>query len=109
VTDPQPPRVIVVNLKFDPYDVYVGRAGKQQDGTFGNPFNAGTRETNCANFERYFLQRMGIDRHYRTAVLALRAKAKPGQPLRLGCFCAPVTPCHAETIARWLEQHWDDS
>ena len=28
----------VVNIRKEAYDVYIGRAGKGQDGYFGNPF-----------------------------------------------------------------------
>ena len=31
-------RSLVVNLKTDPYDVYIGRPGKGQEGPWGNPF-----------------------------------------------------------------------
>ena len=87
----------MVNLRFQPFDVYVGRAGQGYDGTFGNPFPPLHRGDRLASIERYrvyFFQRVEVDPTFRAAVLALRG-------LRLGCFCAPCA-CHGEVIANWL-------
>ena len=35
----------VVNIKEEKYDVYIGRAGRGQDGYFGNPFVLKAGET----------------------------------------------------------------
>ena len=34
-------QTVVVNIKKEPFDVYIGRAGRGQDGYFGNPFRMG--------------------------------------------------------------------
>ena len=85
----------VVNIKTDPYDVYIGRAGKGQDGYFGNPCKDGTREENIAEFKEYFHYRMAYDATFRHRVIT-ELKDK-----RLGCFCKPL-PCHGDIIAEYL-------
>ena len=85
----------VVNLYKDPdFDVYIGRAGKGQDGYFGNPFSGPSKEANIKQFRTYFMDRIKTDREFYRRVLELRGK-------RLGCFCAPK-PCHGDVIAQYL-------
>lgn len=87
----------VVNLKHEPYDVYIGRAGKGQDGYLGNPFRLEREEDRDAvleAFRNYFVDRVVKDAEYRKRVTALKDK-------RLGCFCAPKK-CHGDVIANWL-------
>lgn len=93
----------VVNIRRDEFDVYVGRAGKGQEGTFGNPFHVQEHGQNAlALFEDYFKKRVESDADFRAKVLALKGK-------RLGCFCRPIKGfcgklrCHAQVIAGWLE------
>jgi hypothetical protein len=103
----------VVNLQRDPFDVYIGRPGRGEDGHFGNPHVAGggacplcvkrhTRSEAIALFAEYFCDRVRDDA-FRAAVFALRDK-------RLGCFCAPW-PCHGHVIAafvdNWSETDWE--
>lgn len=93
----------VVNIKHNSVKpgtyVYVGRAGKGEVGTFGNPFPRSA--PNClGKFRGYFLDRVTNDPKFRAEVLALRGKV-------LGCFC--VRPngsgdCHAKIIAAWLDE-----
>jgi hypothetical protein len=96
----------VVHLKFEPYDVYIGRAGKGQDGYFGNPYRIGGYCERCELllpkaehavrcFKHYFLERLQTDPSFKVAVLSLEGKA-------LGCFCKPG-PCHGDVIVEWLE------
>lgn len=96
----------VVNIKSDPYDVYIGRAGKGQDGYFGNPYRIGGYCQRCELllpeakdavrcFKHYFLERLRTDHSFKIAVLSLDGKV-------LGCFCKPG-PCHGDVIAEWLE------
>lgn len=84
----------VVNIRYEKHDVYIGRAGHGQDGTFGNPFSDGTRSENIARFKVYFYDRLKKDPVYRQKVLALRGKS-------LGCFCVPQE-CHGHVIADYL-------
>lgn len=91
----------VVNLRFERYDVYIGRPGKGKDGYFGNPFalarqaDAAARDEVMARYEEYFRERVARDEEFRTRVLALRGK-------RLGCFCKPGR-CHGDVIAAYVE------
>src|SRR5437868_4569152 len=80
---------LVVNIRLDPFDVYIGRAGHGHDGYFGNPFKTDHRSGGYAEaarwaldrFERYFLDRISREPDFRARVLSLRGQ-------RLGCFCA---------------------
>lgn len=87
----------VVNLRNAKYDVYIGRAGKGQDGYFGNPYPlvGGDREACLAKYKVYFLSRVESDQEFRRKVLELRGKA-------LGCFCKPLS-CHGDVLVEWLE------
>ena len=105
----------VVNLRRDPYDVYIGRAKRddrgrpmKHSGYFGNPFpiNARrTREQSIAAYKPYFARRLAQDPIFRQRLEALRGKV-------LGCFCAPpggVTcadkpyVCHGQVIVEYLD------
>ena len=86
----------VVNLRRGEFDVYIGRAGKGQDGYFGNPFRVGQvpREQVLNRFRMYFETRLATDPEFKRRVLGLRGK-------RLGCFCKPAD-CHGDIIAAWV-------
>lgn len=99
----------VVNIKLgQDYDVYVGRAGQGQSGTFGNPYKSwtlgggheGTREA-IRRFGHLFKAQLEGDEVFAAQVEALRGK-------RLGCFCRPAEGfrgqllCHAQVIAGYL-------
>jgi hypothetical protein len=92
-------RTRVVNLRREPYDVYIGRPGHDQDGYFGNPFripaNVKARATVLAKYREWFLLRVADDPEFRRRVLALRGKV-------LGCFCKPAA-CHGDVIAEWVD------
>lgn len=106
----------VVNLRTDPYDVYIGRAGlihqgvEGQDGFFGNPYPAGIWACKRCNkqhrspgstipcFVEYFDERVLKDAEFRERVLALRGKT-------LGCWCKPAD-CHGDVIASWVDEQW---
>jgi hypothetical protein len=85
----------VVNIRFDQYDVYIGRAGKGEPGYFGNPFKIGSREDNIKQFKKYFYDRLRNDLEFRKNVHNLKGK-------RLGCFCKPKNACHGDVIAEYL-------
>ena len=86
---------IVVNLRKEPYDVYIGRGNKyNHKGMFGNPYSEGTREQNIALFKEYFYERIFNDKEFEKRVLELKDKV-------LGCFCKPL-PCHGDIIAEYL-------
>gem|GEM_PF-413530 len=87
----------VVNLRKDPYDMYIGRAGRGQNGYFGNPFRLG-KQSRGATIERYrdyFLNRLRSDEQFARRVRELKGKT-------LGCFCRPHS-CHGDVIAAYLD------
>jgi len=76
----------VVNLKIEPYDVYIGRGSK-----WGNPFYIGkdnTRMGVIAKYKEYILSRHDLLKHI---VDELDNKT-------LGCYCKPL-PCHGDILA----------
>lgn len=88
---------IVVNLFKNKYDVYIGRAGKGQDGYFGNPFPLKPEELRGATIERYkeyFDNKIANDPIFKARILELKGKT-------LGCFCKPNS-CHGDIIAEYL-------
>jgi hypothetical protein len=100
----QPTRV--VNLRHEPFDIYIGRAGKGQDGYFGNPYRVGARCERCGLvhasagatlpcFRAYCEERGDRDPEFVARVRSLRGK-------RLGCFCKPG-PCHGDVYVDLLE------
>jgi hypothetical protein len=97
----------VVNLRKEPFDVYIGRPGQGEAGPFGNPIRAGESCPECREFhafpgatlecfERYFLRRVAADLPFREQVMALKGKT-------LGCFCTPPNPCHGQVIVAFLD------
>ena len=92
-------QTVVVNIYKEQFDVYIGRAGRGQDGYFGNPFRMGSgisREDAVQRFQKYFTERIQKDAEFNRQVLALKGK-------RLGCFCKPKA-CHGDVIADWLNK-----
>jgi hypothetical protein len=96
----------VVNLRREAYDVYIGRAGRGSDGTFGNPCAIGRTCPECGAihqdggstlpcYETYLVRRLASDPAFKAKVLALKGKT-------LGCFCRP-SPCHGDVLARLLD------
>jgi hypothetical protein len=58
----------VVNIYKDKYDVYIGRAGKGQDGFFGNPFILEKEEDRnivIESYRDYFYRRIADDKEFR--------------------------------------------
>lgn len=97
----------VVNLYKEKYDVYIGRAGKKQDGYFGNPYQIGKICSRCNEihkdggstlncFKEYFEERIENDKQFKEKILELKDKT-------LGCFCKP-NPCHGDIILEYLEK-----
>jgi O-acetyl-ADP-ribose deacetylase (regulator of RNase III) len=94
----------VANLYKSEYDVYIGRAGKGQDGYFGNPHPVGKPCPICGithkkgdaakAYQETFDARIEVDPIFRRRIHALKGKV-------LGCFCKPG-PCHGDVIANYL-------
>lgn len=97
-------RTKIVNCLREDFDVYIGRAGRGYDGTFGNPFRRGPDDppgSTLPKFEAYFLKRIEEDQEFRERVLALKGK-------RLGCFCSKNSQmCHGMNYVRWLDGESD--
>ena len=92
-------QTVVVNINKENFDVYIGRAGRGEDGYFSNPFRIGhgiSREDAVKRFQSYFTDRIEKDSEFKRRVLALQGK-------RLGCFCKPKV-CHGDVIANWLNK-----
>lgn len=90
-------KTTVVNLKHDQYDVYIGRAGKGQDGYFGNPYpllNNSVRGLTLKAYKEYFDKRIKDDPEFKRRIHELKGKT-------LGCFCKPHA-CHGDIIADYL-------
>ena len=92
-----------VNLKSDPYDVYIGRKGKGLSGYFGNPYRAGDKCARCGEvhvkgaetlgcYEEYLIARLLTDAEFAGKVRELQGK-------KLGCFCKPAR-CHGDLLAK---------
>lgn len=89
----------VVNIFKEPYDVYIGRAGKGQDGYFGNPFpllKGEERGSSLERYQKYFDNKIENDLEFKKKVLSLKNK-------KLGCFCKPH-PCHGDIIKEYLDK-----
>lgn len=96
-----------VNLRREAYDVYIGRAGRGQDGYFGNPIRIGCSCPMCDEIHRdggstlpcyrqWFHLRLQEDAEFRQRVEALRGKT-------LGCFCSEQSKCHGGVIAEYVD------
>ena len=99
-------RTRVVNLRKEPYDIYIGRAGKGQDGYFGNPIARGKSCPVCGKihlaagdtipcYECYFKRRIKEDEKFFRRIMELGGKT-------LGCFCKPG-PGHGDVIAFYVD------
>lgn len=87
-----------------PADVYIGRAGRGEDGYFGNPHPVGRscpickvehqQEEAVEAYRVTFKARIEKDPEFKRRVTELRGKS-------LGCFCKPK-PCHGDVIAEFL-------
>lgn len=85
---------VVVNVRSDDYDVYIGRGSK-----WGNPFkmrnsSEAERTRVIREYALWFMQ--PAQKHLRDDIESLRGK-------RLGCYCAPK-PCHGHVLVAFLEE-----
>lgn len=88
-------RTEVVNIRYAACDVYIGRAGRGEDGYFRNPFRllpGMSRGATLDRYRSYFYGRLRTDPEFRQRIHALKGK-------RLGCFCKPY-PCICAPIFR---------
>jgi hypothetical protein len=87
----------VVNLRNEPYDVYIGRGSK-----WGNPFShipskvsgviyVGSREEAISRYAAYIRENPSL----MNSLVELKGK-------RLGCYCKPL-PCHGDILVELVE------
>ena len=113
-------KIIVWNTYGDndysemPTNFYVGRSAKYSS-PLGNPYTHNgkrsnlakltfrTREEAIAAYELYFDESYGKDPMFTEAFDKIYDVYKSGQDVYLQCFCHPK-PCHADVIARKLQQ-----
>jgi hypothetical protein len=106
----------VVNIRHAEFDIYIGRAGKGQDGSFGNPVAMGKKCPECGEthttgastlpcYTLFFYRQMQNDPQFKAKVESLKDKT-------LGCFCVPkggANPksmvCHGQVIAWYLDNN----
>lgn len=95
----------VVNLYKEPYDVYIGRAGKGKDGYFGNPVSKNKPCPKCKEihvdngetlecYRDYLRFKINNDAEFKRRFLELDGKT-------LGCFCKPKA-CHGDIMIEEL-------
>ena len=87
-------RVTVVNIKDQPYDVYIGRPSK-----WGNPFKliGGSDEARAKVIDDYLLYIL-TKPNLLEDLGELRGK-------RLGCFCKPKA-CHGDVLKDLVEERY---
>jgi len=99
----------VVNLYKEPYEVYIGRAGRGKEGYFGNPILKNKRcplcnEVHVENgstlncYKKYLEIRIERDEEFKQKVKNLKGKV-------LGCFCKPK-PCHGDLLKEKCLELW---
>lgn len=88
-------KTIVVNIKHEKYDVYIGRTS-----LFGNPYRIGKHGSRKEVIELYrkeFYRKIRDVPVFKNAVEALRGHI-------LGCHCKPLA-CHGDVIVEYLEKN----
>ena len=99
----------VDNIRFEEYDVYIGRPGKDiLDAPFGNPHLVDRLCPICnvvhkrgeavPLFYDFFYSEQG-----ETMRSLVKKRIKRG--MRLGCFCKPKI-CHGDTIADYVNNNY---
>lgn len=98
----------VVNLRKEPYEIYIGRPGKNTpNARLGNPCAIGQRCPECSEihwdggstlpcYKKYLWRRINTDPEFKAAILSLEGKV-------LGCFCDNPKRCHGGVIIQYLE------
>lgn len=91
----------VVNLRVEPYDVYIGRPS-----IWGNPFShirrvkntewVSTIEEAITSYETYIRIKLQNDLKLKKQLLDLQGKV-------LGCFCKPG-PCHGDILINLIKE-----
>ena len=108
-------RIKVVNVRgLDPRGdgagiVYVGRRCQSWRGSvLGNPYRLGkdgTREEVIRKYREWLKKKLEADPQVQSAVMDIVWMLDGGEPVKLGCWCAPL-PCHAEVIKEVVLEHY---
>lgn len=86
----------LVNIHKEQCDVYIGRAGRGEEGYFGNPIRFTGDRVDCLNqYRSYFNDRIAKDPEFKERIEGLKGRT-------LGCFCFPRL-CHGMVIIEYLE------
>lgn len=84
-----------------PYDIYIGRAGRYQDGMLGNPFDVETygRALSLELYRVYLYRRAELDCEFKRRLLECDGKTLscPGNCKVRGLAC------HGDIIIEWLD------
>ena len=97
-------KTTVVNIRKEPYDVYIGRDKKNPYAHYGNPFPVigdMSREQSISNFEAWLVGTDFINLEPERRRWILRNMGNL-EGKRLGCFCKPLA-CHGDVYARLLD------
>lgn len=90
-------KTIVVNIRNEQYDVYIGRPGKGMVSIWGNPFPVKKYGHDvCIDMYRDYI----IDRLINEPELLIELEKLKGK--RLGCFCKPKS-CHGDVLVEIIE------
>lgn len=88
-------RPAVVNVKFEPFDIYIGRDMPEYgyyDQRWGNPCPGTAREARIFNYEVWARK---------NKILLERLVDLSGK--RLGCWCRPAS-CHGDVLVRLFDE-----
>jgi hypothetical protein len=85
----------VVNIRVEPYDVFIGRGSKWGNPyshipNSGAPFPVDSREDAIRAYSYWILEQPEL---LTAAKIELRGKV-------LGCYCKPIYPCHGDILLR---------
>lgn len=92
---------VVVNVKTNDYDVYIGDANPflgEKKSIFANPFPikfGRGRKKAIELYRKWFYDKINSSHGFKARVEKLRGK-------RLGCWCTPK-PCHGDVIVEYLK------
>ena len=89
------PKAVVVNIRNEPYDVYIGRPSKYGN-RFGIGVNLWSREDVINLYRDWIVKNPKL---IDEAKIELKGK-------RLGCYCAPL-PCHGDILAELVNADGD--
>ena len=101
--------IIIKNLRnekpYQPWQIRVDRTS-----VLGNPFymkNETERDTVCNQYEVYFQEKMqNTQSAFYKEIMRLQTVLEQYGRLELFCWCFPKR-CHAESIKKYLENHYE--